>query len=735
MLKKLSYQDFDIRFEHAAGGDEWRVTGESHEGSAAGMFRPPAGNGDVQAILTGAPWTGGDAVRRYGTELFNALFTADLRALFMTSFRSAKSGGRGLRVRLRAEGAPLSDVPWELLWRSDIDVPLAASEWHPIVRFIQLPFPGNPLAVDGRLRILLVSALPSDQDRLDVDREADAIVRTMSTLADHVEIVRLADAGKLDLFHAGEGGFHAVHFMLHGQVDPRAEGQLLLRGADGRSEPLTASDLRRLAHDWALGGTRLVVLNACDTGRDRNGHDFTGLASAVVQSGIPAVVSMRYPITDDAAAYFSNELYRGLAQGCPVDQAVTQARKLVQLMIKDAEEWITPALHMRATDGVLFQTRTTPVVPRVDLQGDIQAQTALRSEAHSGPVPASRPSQDLVIEVGTNTVRVSSPLGSAEAPLGDTGALAAAYRNLLRYDGTSDGTPEILKSLGGELFAAVFQEDVEALVNKTLASVPRDLRLRLRIADPERIPLPWEALYHPRRKTFLALAGSTRPLRMELADVESVRPDPVERPLRLLFVACRPLDMPPLELEREWNWFQSTMKESGDTIVADVLMDPTPAEWLAKLSATEYHIVHFAGYDTHAFTEFRKDEGIILLGENGERRDVVCDDLVQLLQGFPSIRLAVFNTCFTMHSLGPALIRCGIPSVIGARGFVMDAVAVRFTSLFYPLLVRERGRIDVALAEARRMLYLYPAEYAPAPWHGHGLYTAIGGDDFFGESA
>jgi CHAT domain-containing protein len=118
------------------------------------------------------------------------------------------------------------------------------------------------------------------------------------------------------------------------------------------------------------------------------------------------------------------------------------------------------------------------------------------------------------------------------------------------------------------------------------------------------------------------------------------------------------------------------------------------------LSAAEYHILHFAGYDMHAYSNFVEDEGVILLGERGER-----DDLVQLLQGFPQLRLAVFNTCFTTDSLAPALIQCGVPSVIAWRGFNQDAVAVRFTSVFYALLVKLNWRVDAALAETRRILY------------------------------
>ena len=230
-----------------------------------------------------------------------------------------------------------------------------------MVRFIRLPFETRPLAIDGRLRVLLVSAVPTDQENLDVEAEADEIARALNTLSSHVEILRLREATKIELFRAIGDNCHVVHFMLHGRLDEANEGELMLRGADGTSDPLSASDLRQLAHDWALGGTRLLVFNACETARDRAGHQFSGIAPAAVQAGIPAVISMQYPITDAAAGIFSNELYREVAQGSPVEQAVSKARQLVKLLVKDGDEWVTPVLHMRATDGVLFEGTAAPI--------------------------------------------------------------------------------------------------------------------------------------------------------------------------------------------------------------------------------------------------------------------------------------------------------------------------------------------------------------------------------------
>ena len=740
MLKQLSYENFDITFDSAPKRGVWRARAESGEGGATGEFQPPQGK-RLMSVVDGAPWADTDALKEYGTTLFGALFGPDVRALFATSFKAAKQKGKGLRVRVSTE-ADLSLIPWELLWRTDIDVPMAPSEWHPVVRFLQLPFPTEPLAIDGRLRVLLVSALPDDQEILDVDAEADKVASTLSTLSKHIEIVRLRQANKMGLFDAMKEGAHIIHFMLHGRLTPANGGELMLRAANGSSEPLNASDLRGLAHDWALGGTRLIVFNSCDTGRNRKGDPFSGIAAAVVQGGMPAVVSMQYPITDIAAGFFSHELYRGLAQGCPIDQAVSQARKIVQLQVKDAQEWLTPVLHMRATDGLLFQGQAEPIV-RADQQVDVDAQQAMA--ARTEHAASTKAPGELVIQVVGGQVEVH--LSGSSPETGDAERFADKYARVLegpgpalktareleristQYDSAlkhSGITPEVLRDLGQSLYTAVIQEKDEAALGRGDAG----LTVRI-VVDDESVALPWEALHHPRKHTFLALSGGRRPLRLELADVDRLVPDRLTTPVRGLFVGSRPLNMPTLDIEREWNLLQNVIHNAPD-LTMDVLMDPTPAEWMAKMLATEYHILHFAGYDTAAMSGFTLDEGVILLGDNGERRDVVKDDLVQLLQGFPALRLVVLNTCFTARSLAPALLRCGVPSVIAWRGFNSDPIAVRFTSLFYALLRKLEWRVDAALAETRRLLLAEQVPGWDVPWHGPALLTAIRGNDFFG---
>ena len=96
--------------------------------------------------------------------------------------------------------------------------------------------------------------------------------------------------------------WHVLHYMGHGAFDPHAsQSVLVLPAPDGTSTRLSAERLAQVVRD--VESLRLVVLNACDTGRTPGSDEqpFTGLAHALVRGGVPAVIAMQLPIPDRAA--------------------------------------------------------------------------------------------------------------------------------------------------------------------------------------------------------------------------------------------------------------------------------------------------------------------------------------------------------------------------------------------------------------------------------------------------
>ena len=94
------------------------------------------------------------------------------------SARPARSG-TGLRLRLRLTDAPeLAELPWEFLYDPRLNRFLAQSRRTPLVRYLDLPDPPQPLSVDGPLRLLVMISKPQPTiPELDVEREWSLLTR------------------------------------------------------------------------------------------------------------------------------------------------------------------------------------------------------------------------------------------------------------------------------------------------------------------------------------------------------------------------------------------------------------------------------------------------------------------------------------------------------------------------------------------------------------------------------
>ena len=81
---------------------------------------------------------------------------------------------------------------------------------------------------------------------------------------------------------------------------------------------------------------------------------YAGVATTLVELGVPAVVAMQFEISDEAAIVFAEELYMNLiGRQDPIDAAVAEARKAVYSEV-DEIEWATPVLFLRDPDVQLF---------------------------------------------------------------------------------------------------------------------------------------------------------------------------------------------------------------------------------------------------------------------------------------------------------------------------------------------------------------------------------------------
>ena len=367
------YTDFDIAIE--AEGEEFvaRVLA-SPAGQAIGRFSLPFSPVELEnfVLKVGRTRSGvrkmgspeGTAAEKFGKRLYEAVFAGEVGICFRRSIDDAGLANRGLRVRIRTSEAPtLNNIPWEFVWAEGLGRFVALSNQTPVVRYIDLPTRIRPLAVAPPLRILLMVSNPTDVDALDVQREVDLLREATKDLVSsgRVELVVMEDANMASLSQRlRREEFHIFHFIGHGGFAD-GDGVLVLEDSSERARPVKGQHLGTIFHDH--GSLRLAVLNACEGARASAEDPFSGVAPSLIRQGIPAVIAMQFEITDTAAIQFAHEFYLAVADGYPVDAAVTEARKGIFSADNDLE-WATPVLYMRAPDGMIFDLTAPPVPPR-----------------------------------------------------------------------------------------------------------------------------------------------------------------------------------------------------------------------------------------------------------------------------------------------------------------------------------------------------------------------------------
>jgi hypothetical protein len=370
----VNYDDFAITFGYDRLG-RLTVTVDSPAGQESCPVALPFGAEELAPRRAGLArrlrdLAAGEAVgkagpsidpRQAGEELFGALFCGKILRLYDRSLgRSAEHGDRGLRIRIEIDPAAsgldwLHEIPWELLGTAGAF--LSLDRLTPVVRFLRVDRPARPAPLEGALRILVVASSPADLAPLDLSRERRQIEETWGRQAG-VEVRFLAQAEAESLRHELlDWHPHVVHYMGHGGLAAEVGGALLFETADRRSVAVPGATLGRLFQ--LSSPPALVVLNACETARWAAGGEgrepFAGVATALVKSGLLAVVAMQFPISDRAALAFSRALYRRLAAGDPVDAAVTEGRLAILAEDSSSCEWVTPVLFLRVPYGQVVE--------------------------------------------------------------------------------------------------------------------------------------------------------------------------------------------------------------------------------------------------------------------------------------------------------------------------------------------------------------------------------------------
>jgi hypothetical protein len=376
----MNFYDFQIR--------AWRVDEEHAQvmvhSSPAGDMRKPLTvtlvpdmlNGFRQLVdnyRKGPPGTTQQIIKA-GNELAEILLPSPVHTLLIKSLERVPVED-GLRVRLCLD-KDLIDLPWEFLYRSD------GTDEEGLAGFLVL----NPrISLVREAPILVYKPLVSDEPQRLVFAGAPYIqengtdawgiedeYRQLSSALDHV--VKKGFLSIDEYITAGGDNIEralvepAAFFHYSGHTDEE-NGQFYL-SKEIKGHVVTAKlPSERLGDLLRKAQTRLAVFSACNSGR-------WGFVKPLLKAGLPALIGAQGLVSSGAASWFSQNLYRSLALGLSLDEAVTWARFHVLEVGKSLSnencEWGSLMVYTQSTQAVL--------IPRVKDESLREQQEVARAE-------------------------------------------------------------------------------------------------------------------------------------------------------------------------------------------------------------------------------------------------------------------------------------------------------------------------------------------------------------------
>jgi hypothetical protein len=326
-----------------------------------------------------------DGLVALGRRLASYLLPAgQVRDLYQRSLGLTEAKQLNLRIRLRISPPELAALPWEFAYDDSVADFFVLNPRTVLVRYHSEPVSPLPVTSHVPVPLLVLVSNPSGSQPIAAIQETcsllealDQFLRTGRVTVDILCSVTAEDRQKIAEFVtdlpgvrllAGMAdvdnlratlhrGYRVLHYIGHGGFDAVVGGALLLVSSDGTKVLVGAQALVRELRGSTVA---VLVLNACQSATEDTAPALMGLAPNLIRAGIPAVVAMQYSIPDASAVHFSRSLYGALADGWPLDAAVTEGRKAISAhTAEDSMEWGIPVLFMRSPDGVIWQEGQT----------------------------------------------------------------------------------------------------------------------------------------------------------------------------------------------------------------------------------------------------------------------------------------------------------------------------------------------------------------------------------------
>ena len=195
------------------------------------------------------------------------------------------------------------------------------------------------------LKILVVISMPDDLEetqRLDHEGEIERIIEAFNEiLADAQVEIDFANDGTLTTLKEklAQNAYHILHFSGHGVSSKTSDmGYLLMEDDETFKKRLVnAKEFTEVLSLVPENRPELVVLSACESAKG-----FDSVTRYLHDAGVPAIVSMNVSISDPAAIFFAESLYRNISNHLnsrqPLSHSFALAIEALRLEVKNNEK-------------------------------------------------------------------------------------------------------------------------------------------------------------------------------------------------------------------------------------------------------------------------------------------------------------------------------------------------------------------------------------------------------------
>lgn len=347
----MDYVDFELLVT-----PEYRIRADSEQGAVDGQMALDLDEIELALQLLEQERTNATLLKGLGGKLYGGLFPPAVHTHLRATAAAAEAGGCGLRLRLIIEAPELAALPWELLYDGQTNTFLANSTQTALSRYIRVPQTRRAMGeASPPLKILVVISSPHDYQPLGLDADEallrDALAGHLAAGRIEMDVIKQATVREINQALRRKP-YNVFHYLGHGLFREDG-GYIVLEDEEEGARFVDEEAFSNLfLGNRSLG---LVVLNACQGATTSPHRALTGIAPRLVARGIPAVIAMQYRIDLDTARLFSDEFYRTLALGWPVDTAMQTTRNAISLEVGlDRHDFAIPVLFMLARDGAIL---------------------------------------------------------------------------------------------------------------------------------------------------------------------------------------------------------------------------------------------------------------------------------------------------------------------------------------------------------------------------------------------